>query len=144
MSYVKRQELFKNINPLLKKYKYDGEVPPSYIPAHKRKKITSYMGRSSFNPGYYGKSLLLFANITVNVILIEPSNDREDGNKTSKMAAEGKNAQHADYNRSLSERMADGLEVKTFQNKQRIHFGRLDKEENRYRQRSENKALEPH
>ena len=47
MSYVKRQELFKNINPLLKKYKYDGEVPPSYIPAHKRKTITTYMGRSS-------------------------------------------------------------------------------------------------
>jgi hypothetical protein len=55
MSYVKRQELFKNINPLLKKYKYDGEVPPSYIPADKRAKITTYMGRSSFAPGYYGK-----------------------------------------------------------------------------------------
>ena len=55
MSYVKRQELFKNINPLLKKYKYDGDVPPSYIPADKRAKITTYMGRSSFAPGYYGK-----------------------------------------------------------------------------------------
>ena len=51
----KRQELFKNINPLLKKYKYDGEVPPSYILADKRAKITTYMGRSSFAPGYYGK-----------------------------------------------------------------------------------------
>jgi len=28
MSYVKRQELFKNVNPLLKKYKYDPEIPP--------------------------------------------------------------------------------------------------------------------
>ena len=55
MSYVKRQELFKNINPLLKKYKYDGSIPPSYIPAEKRHKISSYMGRSSFNPGSYGK-----------------------------------------------------------------------------------------
>ena len=55
MSYVKRQELFKNINPLLKKYKYDGEVPPSYIPADKRAKITTYMGRSSFVTGTYGK-----------------------------------------------------------------------------------------
>jgi len=57
MSYVKRQELFKNINPLLKKYKYDGSVPPSYIPADKRHKISTYMGRSSFNPGSYGKYL---------------------------------------------------------------------------------------
>lgn len=55
MSYVKRQELFKNVNPLLKKYKYDGAVPPSYIPVEKRHKIAAYMGRSSFNPGYYGK-----------------------------------------------------------------------------------------
>lgn len=55
MSYVKRQELFKNINPLLKKYKYDGELPPSYIPADKRAKISTYMGRSSFVTGNYGK-----------------------------------------------------------------------------------------
>ena len=60
MSYVKRQELFKNVNPLLKKYKYDGAVPPSYIPADKRHKISTYMGRSSFNPGYYGKFSNLF------------------------------------------------------------------------------------
>ena len=50
MSYVKRQELFKNVNPLLKKYKYDPEIPPQYIPADKRAKISSYMGRSSFEP----------------------------------------------------------------------------------------------
>ena len=48
MSYVKRQELFRNVNPLLTKYKYDGEVPPQYIPAEKRARISSYMGRSSF------------------------------------------------------------------------------------------------
>lgn len=60
MSYVKRQELFKNINPLLKKYKYDGSLPPSYIPAEKRHKITTYMGRSSFNPGSYGKFFICF------------------------------------------------------------------------------------
>jgi len=75
MSYVKRQELFKNINPLLKKYKYDGEVPPSYIPENKRKMITTYMGRSSFKTGSY-----------------DPVNDLQDGNKTSKMAYEQRNA----------------------------------------------------
>lgn len=53
MSYVKRQELFKNVNPLLKKYKYDGHIPPQYIPADKRAKISSYMGRSSFQTGSY-------------------------------------------------------------------------------------------
>ena len=57
MSYVKRQELFKNINPLLKKYKYDGPHPPSYIPPKKRKMIYRYMGRSSYDPGNYGKYL---------------------------------------------------------------------------------------
>jgi hypothetical protein len=80
MSYVKRQELFKNINPLLKKYKYDGEVPPSYIPADKRAKITTYMGRSSFAPGYY-----------------EAKMDLEMGNKTSKMHAEETNQKNTDY-----------------------------------------------
>jgi len=74
MSYVKRQELFKNINPLLKKYKYDGELPPSYIPADKRAKISTYMGRSSFVTGNY-----------------EANKDLEMGNKTSKQHAEEKN-----------------------------------------------------
>ena len=55
MSYVKRQELFRDVNPLLKKYKYEGPLPPSYIPPKKRKIIARYMGRSSFSPGYYGK-----------------------------------------------------------------------------------------
>jgi hypothetical protein len=55
MSYVKRQELFKDLNPLLKKYKYDGAQPPSYIPPKKRKMISRYMGRSSFSPGHFGK-----------------------------------------------------------------------------------------
>ena len=55
MSYVKRQELFNNLNPLLKKFKYDGPQPPSYIPPKKRKIIQRYMDRSSFNPGYSGK-----------------------------------------------------------------------------------------
>jgi hypothetical protein len=53
MSYVKRQELFDNVNPLLKKYKYDGEIPPQYIPPGKRKMISRYMGKSSYVPGYY-------------------------------------------------------------------------------------------
>lgn len=55
MSYVKRQELFKDVNPLMKKYKYEGALPPSYIPPKKRKIIARYMGRSSFSPGFYGK-----------------------------------------------------------------------------------------
>ena len=54
MSYVKhhqfekRQELFDNVNPLLRKYKVDGAFPPTYVPMDKRKSITHYMGRSSF------------------------------------------------------------------------------------------------
>ena len=60
MSYVKRQELFKNVNPLLKKYKYDPEIPPQYIPAEKRAKISSYMGRSSFETGSYRKYHFMF------------------------------------------------------------------------------------
>ena len=55
MSYVKRQELFQNVNPLLTKYKYDPAIPPQYIPADKRAKISSYMGRSSYNAGSYRK-----------------------------------------------------------------------------------------
>jgi len=50
MSYIKRQELFKDINPYLKKYMQDGDIPPSYIPANKRKTISTYMGRTSINP----------------------------------------------------------------------------------------------
>lgn len=53
--YDKRQEMFQNVNPLMKKYKYDGEHPPTYVPMDKRKSISHYMGRSSFAPGYYGK-----------------------------------------------------------------------------------------
>ena len=63
MSYVKRQELFKDLNPLLKKYKYDGPQPPSYIPPKKRKMITRYMGRSSFSPGHFGKWIDSFLKI---------------------------------------------------------------------------------
>jgi hypothetical protein len=47
--------MFDNVNPLMKKYKYDGEFPPTYVPMDKRKSISHYMGRSSFAPGYYGK-----------------------------------------------------------------------------------------
>ena len=60
MSYVKRQELFQNVNPLLKKYKYDPAIPHQYIPADKRAQISSYMGRSSFNAGSYRKYICLF------------------------------------------------------------------------------------
>ena len=68
MSYVKRQELFKNVNPLLKKYKYDPEVPPQYIPADKRAKISSYMGRSSFEPGSYRKfNFYLILTVILNI-----------------------------------------------------------------------------
>ena len=52
MSYVKRQALFDNLNPLLKKFSTEGPIPPQYIPAKKRKIIARYMGRSSVNPGY--------------------------------------------------------------------------------------------
>ena len=55
MSSVKRQELFRDLNPLLKKYKYDGPQPPSYIPPKKRKMIARYMGRTSFSPSYTSK-----------------------------------------------------------------------------------------
>ena len=100
MSYVKRQELFKNINPLLKKYKYDGDVPPSYIPADKRAKISTYMGRSSFVTGTYGKfnSLLLYI---IAMGVLEASKDLEMGNKTSKQHAEETNQKIADYSKSL-------------------------------------------
>ena len=60
MSWVKRQELFENLNPLLKKYKYDGPQPPSYIPPNKRRTIQRYMDRSSYNPGSYGKCSTTF------------------------------------------------------------------------------------
>ena len=40
MSYVIRQEMFGNLNPLMKKYKYDGEIPAAYINAEKRHKIS--------------------------------------------------------------------------------------------------------
>lgn len=50
MSQVKRQEMFKDINPYVKKFKQDGKIPPSYIPVQKRKKISSYMGRTSIKP----------------------------------------------------------------------------------------------
>ena len=53
--YEKRQELFDNVNPLMTKYKYDGEFPPTYVPMEKRKSIAHYMGRSSFATGYHGK-----------------------------------------------------------------------------------------
>lgn len=55
MSYVIRQEMFGNLNPLMKKYKYDGEVPAAYINAEKRHKISQFMGKSSYLPGTYGK-----------------------------------------------------------------------------------------
>ena len=138
MSYVKRQELFKNFNPLLKKYKYDGEIPPSYIPAQKRQMISTYMGRSSFNPGYYGKliSLTFSANLLLKFyfeIKTEAAKDVEMGNKTSKQSAELKNQLKSDYNKSLSERIKDGLAVKKFQNQKRIDFGRIDGNERRQR-----------
>jgi hypothetical protein len=47
--------MFNNVNPLLTKYKYDGEFPPTYVPLDKRAKIAQYMGRSSFATGYHGK-----------------------------------------------------------------------------------------
>ena len=71
MSYVKhhqfekRQELFNNVNPLMRKYKIDGAFPPTYVPMDKRKSITHYMGRSSFAPGYYGKLNLININLNI-------------------------------------------------------------------------------
>ena len=51
MSQVKRQELFGNVNPLVKKYVDEGNHPSQYIPPKKRYAISKYMGRSSYNPG---------------------------------------------------------------------------------------------
>ncbi len=47
---IKRQALFKNVNPHLKRFVNTGENPPVYIPPHKRGAIGSYMGRTSINP----------------------------------------------------------------------------------------------
>ena len=121
MSYVKRQELFKNINPLLKKYKYDGELPPSYIPANKRAKISTYMGRSSFVTGTYGKCFLSFkSNVLIIICLClwitEASKDLEMGNKSSKQHAEERNQKITDYTQSLHRRQKEGMEVKRFMN----------------------------
>jgi len=103
MSYVKRQELFRDVNPLLKKYKYEGPLPPSYIPPKKRKIISRYMGRSSFSPGFY-----------------VAAEDAEFGHQTTKMGAEKSAKKNADYKDAVHERIQSGKVVKTFQNAQRI------------------------
>jgi len=90
------------VNPLLKKYKYDPEIPPQYIPAEKRAKISSYMGRSSFETGSY------HPNQEVGI---------EQGLQTLKQTSEKKNAMVSNYSKSLSQRISDGNDVKTFHNK---------------------------
>ena len=89
--------MFDNVNPLLKKYHYDGEIPPSYIPPKKRKIIYRYMGRSSYNPGNYNASL-----------------DSKEGNISTKLDADLFNLKQTDFKKSLQERMTDGQTVKDF------------------------------
>ena len=67
---------------------------------------------------------------------IEAAKDLEMGNQTSKQHSELKNLRKSDYKQSLSDRIKEGLEVKTFQNQKRIDFGRMDSNERNYRQRS--------
>ena len=70
------------------------------------------------------------------LILTEAAKDLEMGNQTSKQHAELKNQRNSDYSKSLSDRIKEGLEVKTFQNQKRIDFGRMDENERNYRQRT--------
>jgi hypothetical protein len=53
--------------------------------------------------------------------------------KTLKQTSETKGLLLSDYNKSLSERIKEGLTVKTFQNTQRIHLGKADVSERNYR-----------
>lgn len=96
MSSAKHQELFKDLNPLLRKFKNDGPYPPSYIPPKKRKMIARYMGRTSFSPSYSTPA------------------DLEPTLLTSKMAAENRNQKDADYEAAAKERKEDGAAVKAF------------------------------
>jgi hypothetical protein len=52
----------------------------------------------------------------------------------------------SDYKQSLSDRIKEGLDVKTFQNQKRIDFGRMDENEKNYRQRpkKEVKSQDPY
>ncbi len=118
MSYIKRQELFNNLNPLLKKYHYDGDIPPSYIPPKKRKIIYRYMGRSSYNPGNF-----------------DPSSETKEGNISTKMDADLNNLKHTDFKKSLHERISDGQNVKNYQTYQRVYMGKVDSKEAINRQR---------
>ena len=45
------------------------------------------------------------------------------GLRTIKQSSEAKNAALSDYHKSLSDRIKDGLQVKEFQNTQRIYLG---------------------
>ena len=132
MSYVKRQALFDNFNPLLKKFATEGPVPPQYIPAKKRKIIARYMGRSSVNPGY-GKSICVADTVT----------DAEPLSST-KLASDAI-ALSADYNKSVADRIKEGNLVKKFMEAQRIKYGR-DNSDGRIYQRSNgySKSLNKH
>lgn len=66
----------------------------------------------------------------------EASKDLEHGNKTSKQAAELKNQMKSDYHKSLSDRIKEGLSVKSFHAKKKVDFGRVDKNELRHRQKT--------
>ncbi len=54
MSSVKKQEIFKDINPLIKIYAQ--EENKHYIPASKRRKISQFMGRANLYIGSGRKS----------------------------------------------------------------------------------------
>lgn len=102
MSWVKRQELFENLNPLLKKYKYDGPQPPSYIPPNKRRTIQRYMDRSSYNPGSYGKCSSTF--FLIFNLLLAVLGEEDDLALTTKGAAETQQEKGTDYKDALKER----------------------------------------
>ena len=70
------------------------------------------------------------------MLAIEPGTDAEFGNQTTKQGADQKNAKHCDYQKSVAERMEAGEDVKSFQNKQRIHLGRLGSQDQKHRQRN--------
>ena len=89
MSYHKRQALFKNMNPLLKKYHQEGAIPPQYIPKEKRAYISSYMGRSSYVPGNNANA--------------QSSDQLKTTKRESEAAPTG-----SDYKRTLSQRIDEG------------------------------------
>ena len=80
-------------------------------------------------------------NLTFHLIV---NGEEEYGALTTKGAAEINNEKDTNYKDTLKERQGDLHAVKTFQNKQRIVYGRLDDKEpeNRKRQSSDTRPIE--